>query len=384
DRFDGSGGPDPEKPYFRGPREYVKVPAGMNGPLFSRHNHCPALAACPNGDLLAIWYTTNSEPGRELAIAASRLRRGSEGWDPASPFWDAPDRNDHASALLWDGDSTLFHLNGLSTDATWGKLALVMRTSTDNGATWSKARLIDPDHGLRNMPIAGVFRMKDGTIVLPCDAVTGGNGGTAIHISRDAGKTWIDPGAGRPQPRFTAGSTGAWIAGIHAAVAEIEDGGLLAFGRGDSIDGRMPKSVSADLGKTWTYAASEFPAIGGGQRAVLRRLREGPLLFACFAARQTLTDAAGNARRVSGLFGALSFDDGATWPVRRLITDDGPPRSVDGGGNTHLFTLGPDSAEPRGYLACIQAPDGLIHLISSKQHYAFNLAWLRSPMPAKG
>ncbi len=39
-------------------------------------------------------------------------------------------------------------------------------------------------------------------------------------------------------------------------------------------------------------------------------------------------------------------------------------------------------AEPRGYMAGTQTPDGVIHLISSKQHYAFNLAWLKAPRPA--
>ena len=64
------------------------------------------------------------------------------------------------------------------------------------------------------------------------------------------------------------------------------------------------------------------------------------------------------------------------------MTDDGPPREIDGGGNTGRFLLSRDSAEPRGYLSVCQTPDGLIHLISSKQHYAFNLAWLKAPAPA--
>jgi hypothetical protein len=30
-----------------------------------------------------------------------------------------------------------------------------------------------------------------------------------------------------------------------------------------------------------------------------------------------------------------------------------------------------------------QTPDGAVHLISSWNHYAFNLAWLKTPMPAE-
>ena len=377
-------GPDPKKPYFKGPRTYVKIPPGSEGPLFSRHNHCPAIVNCPNGDLLAIWYTCRREPGRELDIIASRLPYGEEAWQPASPFWGAPDRNDHASALWVDEKGTLYHFNGLSAAATWGSLATIMRTSADNGATWSKARLIMPEHTLHHMPVESVFRTSGGRIIVPCDAVPGGAGGTAVLISDDDGRTWTDPGEDKPAPTFQDGKTGPWIAGIHAGIVELSGGRLMAFGRGNSIDGHMPRSLSADGGETWTYSASPFPPIGGGQRLIVTRLKEGPILFASFAKKIAITDASGRERQGSGLFAALSSDEGKTWQVKRLITDDGPPRRMDGGGNTHLFTMSGNSAEPRGYMSVCQTPDGVIHLISSKLHYAFNLAWLLEPAPAAG
>ena len=53
----------------------------------------------------------------------------------------------------------------------------------------------------------------------------------------------------------------------------------------------------------------------------------------------------------------------------------------DGGAWTRTFTAAPDNAEHAGYLACTQSPDGTIHLISSRLHYRFNLAWLKQPAP---
>jgi hypothetical protein len=111
------------------------------------------------------------------------------------------------------------------------------------------------------------------------------------------------------------------------------------------------------------------------------RLREGPLFFASFAKEMTVLDAAGKERAVHGLFAALSYDEGETWPVRRLVSDDGPGRlieTLDG----RLVTLSPESAEPRGYLSVCQTADGVVQLISSRQHYAFNLKWLETPPPA--
>ena len=375
-------GPDPTKPYFEGPRQYVKQPSAEDCPVFDRHNHCPALVNCSNGDLLAIWYTCRTEPGRELGIVASRLPYGEDQWQVASDFWDAPDRNDHASALWVDEKGTLYHFNGLSAAATWGSLAAIMRTSKDNGATWSKARLIMPEHGLHHMPIESVLRTREGAILVPCDAVPGGAGGSVVLVSRDNGQTWTDPAEGQPIPDFSAGSTGASIAGIHAGFVQLADGRLMAFGRGNNIDGRMPMSVSDDLGENWTYSASPFPPISGGQRLVILRLQEGPILFCSFGREVRFKDAAGNEQIGSGLFSALSTDEGKSWKIKRLVTDDGPPRTIDGGGNTGRFTMSATSAEPRGYLSICQTPDRVIHLISSKQHYAFNLAWLNTPPPA--
>jgi len=255
-----------------------------------------------------------------------------------------------------------------------------MRTSTDNGVTWSKAVLINPEHGLRHMPVESVFRTREGFIILPCDAVTGGNGGTAVHISRDGGETWTDAGEGQPAPTFEAGTTGAWVAGIHAGVTQLKDGRLMALGRGNTIAGRMPMSISQDLGRTWTYSASEFPPLGSGQRLILQRLHEGPILVVSFTDRgngMVMRDPAGTQHKVFGMFAALSFDEGKTWPVKRLLTDGGPARELDGGGNTGKFVMDATHAEPKGYLSATQTPDGLIHLISSKQHYVFNLAWMR-------
>ena len=383
--YDWSDGPDQNKPYFIGPRNFVKIPPGSNGPMFSRHNHQPAITACPNGDLLAIWYSTTGEKGRNLTVVASRLRIGSSRWDPAAPLWDAPDRNDHGNAIMWDGKNTIYHFNGLGTDGTWGKLALVMRTSTDNGVTWSKARLIQPIHDLRKQVIAGSFITNEGYIVVPCDAVTGGSGGSALHISRDDARTWVDYGLNRPKPVFQAGNTGAWIAGIHTGCAQLNDGSLLAFGRGDSIDGRMPKSISTDMGKNWTYSASQFPRIGGGQRLVLERLKEGPLFLGSFAHGDipiTVTDAESKKHDVKGFFAALSYDEGETWPTKRLVTDDKPQHQAQTT-NGRDFTMSPTNGEPGGYFACTQAPDGVIHLISSWNHYAFNLKWIETPPPAE-
>ena len=336
-----------EKPLWMDPIPFV-IPPADSTPFYS-HNHQPAITWCRNGDLLAIWFSTIAESGREMVVLGSRFRKDASGWDPASLFFKVPDRNMTGSSLLTLEDGTILHVNGVGDSGDWKRLALVTRVSHDNGKSWSAPSIAEAEHAVRHQVIAGPIVCSDGTIVQCCDAGPGGDDGTAIHLSKDNGKTWED--------------TGATIPGIHAGVVELKDGSLMAFGRGNSIDGKMPVSYSSDKGFSWTSRASVFPPIGSGQRLVLKRLLEGPIMLATFTK--------------GGMTIFLSYDEGKSWSDGKLLTD-GSGKTITGGAWTGDFTLDADHAEPKGYFACTQTPDGVIHLISSRLHYRFNLPWLLS------
>ena len=370
--------PPQDVPFFDGPKPFVIIPQKSFGPLFSWHNHSPTIAECPNGDLLAVWYSCVDEAGTELSNLASRLHRSATEWEPASLFWDGPDINDHAPKLWWDGDQTLFHF-------ARGQSENIVRTSTDNGVTWTKAQAIQPVSEIGN----GIIRTREGVIMMTQDTPN-----TSLTISRDGGKTWtftpiIDKKFARRD------GSPARHAGIHAPIVQLADGRLMTIGRLNTeaeqakFNFRTSASYSSDGGVTWTHEPTPFPAISSVQRAVLMRLREGPLLLCSF------TDISAKAKKPKGmdfpceggtlngvgLFAALSLDEGKKWSHRRLITPGGPPRTVNGI-DRGQFTLSATSAEPQGYLAATQTRDGRVQLISSKNHYVFNLAWLMSLPPA--
>ncbi len=379
-----------DEPLFIGPQVYVHEPeAGAKVPFF-KHNHQPALTWCDNGDLLAIWFSTIEEKGREMVVLSSRLRAGSNEWEKPRLFYHVADRNLTGSSLLNDRQGTLYHINGVEAAGRWRNLMMTLRTSTDNGQTWSAPRIIAPEHTVRHQVIAGASVTKEGWLLQACDAGPGGNDGTAVHISKDNGQTWIDPWDGSDKPDFKEGGTGTTIAGIHAGVVQLNDGRLMALGRNNSIPDkqghlRMPMSISDDMGKTWHYSASEFPPIDGGQRLVLMRLNEGAILLVSFTEHPYRTpkeergmlfsDEFGNHSKGYGMYAAVSYDEGKTWPVKRLLTD-GVYRFLNGGAWTQFFEMDKHHAEPRGYLAATQTPDNMIHLVTSRFYYKFNLAWL--------
>ena len=363
-------GPERDRPYFKR-REILPIPpenvpgeasraAGLPDGLLG-HNHSPALEVLPNGDVLAIYFTSagyaderrdracvSGEATPDIALLAVRLRYGSEQWDMPELLLDYPDIND-VSPLLWNDGGTVRLFWG-------GYLAGVpfrSAVSRDNGASWTDIGFVRPTGPAgpfgAGQPITSAFRAPDGAIYVACD---GAGGNSVLWASRDDGRTWRDPG----------GRTG----GRHSTCVPLSDGTLLCLGgKSTNIDGYMPQSVSRDGGTTWQITRSPFPALGGNQRPTLIRLASGRLFFAADSQDLKGRRPADFPERSS--FVALSDDDGKTW--RRRVLPGVLPHETAA---TLPATL--------GYAVARQAPNGVIHLITSMNdpslHFELNEAWI--------
>lgn len=388
-----------DKPLFCKPLVFVR-PSNISeeGPLYP-HNHVPTLAQLPNGDLLAAWFSAKKECGRELTVLAARLRYGAEEWDTADEFYKIPDRNMSSTALVQHPNGTLYHFNGIAASGTEFNLVSIFRTSTDYGVTWSTERYLNPVYST-NKPICAPTVDREGRILVPADIYDLKNRmqGTVLFRSNDRLDSFEEQTAyGRNVENFlTEHGTAGWIAGVHGAVIQLKDGRLMALGRSESrcgrqlMEGKMPMSISCDMGRSWSYRPSPFPPIGFAQRCCLLRLQEGPIVLFSFTDPQydylkgiingmDLTDSQGNVLHGYGLYAAVSFDEGETWPLQRLISTADEPTEYDPGASVESFMMDRTHGQPMGYLQAVQAPDGVIHLISSRLHYRMNLKWLIAP-----
>jgi hypothetical protein len=359
-----------DRPYFKRrpilpiPPENVKAEASRAAGLpegLLGHNHSPGLEVMPNGDLLAVYFTSDGyednrrdrtcvsgEATPDIALMAVRLRYGSEQWDMPEILLDYPDINDVA-ALLWNDGGTVRLFWGGYLDGVPFRTAL----SRDSGASWQDLRFVFPTGAAgpfgAGQPINSAFRTPDGTLHVATDGL--GND-SVLWRSGDDGRTWQDPG----------GRTG----GRHSTCVPLRDGGILCLGgKGTNIDGYLPISLSRDGGQTWQVTRGPFPALGGNQRPTLIRLASGRLFYA------------GEDRDIRGKrpadfpetapFVALSEDEGRTWRRRPL-----PGTLPHETSATLPATL--------GYSVARQAPDGVIHLITSmtdpSQHFELNEAWV--------
>lgn len=157
-------------PLLLPPLKYVHVDTAYALP-FTTHNHDPALEVCPNGDVLAVWFSTITEPGRESGLAFARLAANATAWPPAAHWWHTPLRMENAPLLLLDAGvtGTLYCFWGVSAAATWGSNALMMRTSEDCGVTWGPAALVLPEHRNSHQPVNRGGRLADGRLYIPTD-----------------------------------------------------------------------------------------------------------------------------------------------------------------------------------------------------------------------
>ena len=358
-------GPEPDQPYFRKryllptPPENTQMEklkshriAGFH-PGILGHHHSPALVACPNGDMLAVYYTSINETTPDVAMIAARLRFGSDQWDMPDFWLDFPDANDHAPLLWCDNDTIRFFWGNNKLDSGF---PFQWITSTDNGCTWSPVHFPifkTPVGGHSAQPINSAFRDDNGTMYVASDGV---GPESILWVSHDNGETWLD--------------TGGRSGGRHTTFVRLKDGRILGMGgKSSSIDGYMPKSISSDGGKTWTISKTPFCALGSNQRPTIIRLQSGGLFFAGDLQHRSGAQPTGFTQR--GCYVALSQDDGQTWHIKKLPgaqEHEWPSRRKDLRGTT------------LGYSVASQAPNGVIHLITSMNqpclHFEMNEAWI--------
>jgi formylglycine-generating enzyme required for sulfatase activity len=398
---------DSDTPYFKLVSLYdvknqyntPELAAQFNIPLYN-HNHSPALTWAQNGDVLLTWFTGESEKGQELTIPALRGRRQPSGelvWDTeVSEFYKEADRNMHGTQL-WNNavriangfkePFTLYLVNGICTDGKWSKLAMSFRKSTDNGVTWTEPVIMKGDTDAfhldsdRNQPQGNAFTASNGALISFSDGSAIGGEGSSVNYSNDAGKTWS-------MRTIKDGPPGNHVGGV-----ELLDGRIMTFSRDKGkMFGSLPKSLSSDQGKTWSFSKTEFPGISTVQRLALLRLeysstkldpdglgRKPILLVSIASDGMKGKDANGNDTTIYGTYAAISWDEGVTWPVKRVMSNvKSGSKSYMGGPWNREFTLDATHGQNKSYWAATQTPGGIVHLNDSRLDYAFNLAWLIS------
>lgn len=210
-------------------------------------NHAANLFPLPNGDLLCTWFGGTQEGISDISAYFSRLKKGSDTWEPAIKLSDDPTRSEQNPVLFLDPDNVLWILYTAQISGNQDTAIVRYRKSTDFGETWGPIEVLleDPDKGIFiRQPI--VILDNDNwllpvfyCIARPGEKWIGSYDTSAVMISNDKGKTW--------RPVDVPNSTGC----VHMNVLKLKDGSLYALFRSRWAD-YIYESRSTDNGETWS------------------------------------------------------------------------------------------------------------------------------------
>lgn len=296
-------------------------------------SHAPTIAALPDGELLAAWYSY-AGPGEldGADICVSRKAAGADNWSAPALLIDRPEAV--GNPVLYAESEHVWLFYAVVPGTGWSTAHVEVRRSHDGGQTWSSPRTLPGPLGtnVRFPP----RRLGDGTLLLPAynDLLP-----RSLFFASADGDHWT------PRSELT---TGPVHANLQPSVVALGDGRLLTVMRNGG-GGGLWVAQSGDDGRSWKVSAvSGFP--NPDSPAALLRPASGNLIL-------VFNDSATLRRPLSV---AISADEGVTWHPPRVL--------VDGDGEY-------------AYPSAVQTTDGRIHVVYSHDrqrigHVAFNEAWL--------
>lgn len=186
-------------------------------PLGEGDDYKPCVARLPDGELLLTAFHQHKREGDRVLeqTLLFRSRDGGRTWSPPQPL-DLLGREPYLSVLA---DGTIFltgHLLANDVRNEWGYTCGFIHRSTDRGKTWHTTRIeseaIKP--GASNHSTRNVLQLADGTLLVGVD-YDGGGGPYFTWRSTDNGKTWDKSGVCEPQDfksiyGFFGGETWLW------------------------------------------------------------------------------------------------------------------------------------------------------------------------------
>ena len=289
-------------------------------------SHASTIAETPAG-LIAAWFGGTKERNPDVEIWLSRQQK-SKWTKPVSVANGIV--NDTLRYACWNpvlyqvpgGDLLLFYKVGPNV-AGWKGF---MKTSSDNGLTWSAARSLEEGFlgPIKNKPVM----LPNGNLIAPSS--TEGNGWKVhFEISSNKGRTWRKVGP------INDGKT---LSAIQPSILRYKDGRIQILTR--SKDRAILESWSSDNGETWSpLSKSALPNNNSGTDAVT--LKNGTQLLVYNHVYPH--DSSKNGK-------------GARTPLNIAVSKDGK--------RWYAATILEDSPVSQySYPSVIQSKDGMVHIV---------------------
>lgn len=276
--------------------ELVVAPVGPKNP----RNSEAAIIQRKDGSLLLAWTEFYASQGADHGPARIAGRLSLDGGRTWGEKFTVIENDGGCNVMevnllrLRNGDLALFHCqkNTESSDCR-----VMMRTSADDGKTWSAGKQLSPAGKYTGLTNGRCIRLRTGRILL--EAWQGGD--SYCVLSDDDGKTWRDGQRVRPAKGKC----------YEPACIELSDGRVMILMR-TGLGGQY-KSLSKDGGETWTEPVPT-PLTGSDAPVAITRIPTTGDLLAIWNHNP-------GSKRRNPLTAAISKDEGETWTNFRNVED---------------------------------------------------------------
>ncbi len=214
-------------------------------PAVCVQNHAANLMPLPNGDIGCVWFGGTQEGISDISIYFSRLAKDATCWTNPVKLSDDPTRSEQNPILFPAPDGKLWLLYTAQKSGNQDTAIVRYRISDDNGESWGPIGTLFEKAGTFVRQPVVVLDNGDWLVPVfycrtdPGEKWVGNNDISAVMISTDQGKTWLE----YPVPD----SVGC----VHMNIEKMPDGSLFALFRSRWAD-HVYSSRSLDNGRSWT------------------------------------------------------------------------------------------------------------------------------------
>ncbi len=302
-----------------GPERVLNIPPGPNNPRNSEGD----FIRLKDGRLLFVYthFVGGAADHSQAFLAGRYSSDNGKTWSKEDVTIVANEGTQNVMSVsllrLEDGRIALFYArkNSLKDCRAY------LRTSSDEGKSWSAARLCITDEvGYYVLNNDRVIQLASGRLVMPVALHNkegfekpDWNGFVMCYLSDDGGKTWR-----RSKSELIANDgAGKRLISQEPGVVELKDGRVLLFSRSNA--GSQLISYSGDGGETWSKLTTSNIVSPVSPATIERIPRTGDLLLVWNNHQDVAAEYRG---KRTPLNVAISRDDGKTWERVRTLEDN--------------------------------------------------------------